>query len=67
MLAEEKGAAQVARHDGIPFRPGHVDGELAQIAARIVDEEVDLAECRRDIGDGALDAELRAEVEHDAE
>ena len=65
LLAQKKGAAQIARHDGVPLRPGHVDRELAQVAAGIVDEQIEMAECRNDVGHGALDAGLRAEIEHE--
>ncbi len=41
----------------------HIDRELAQIGAGIVDQEIEPAERRDDVGHRALDARLRAQVE----
>ena len=63
--ATKKATAQIGVEDRVPVVPGHVQRGLADVAAGIVHENVDMAEgvfgCRRHVLDAALIAHIQFE------
>ena len=64
-LSDEERAAEVGVENGVPIVPGDVGGALADVAAGIVDEDIDLAKLMERVGDGGFDARLVADIEFD--
>ena len=63
--ATKKRAAQVGVENGIPVVPGHIERRLANVAAGVVDQDIDLAEVRLDGRHRSLNAGMIAHVQID--
>ena len=61
-LRDEEAAAQIGVENDVPVVPGDVERGLANVAAGIVDEDVNLAEGGFGLGRHALDALLVAHI-----
>lgn len=64
-LRHKERAAQVGVEHRVPIFPGYVQGKFADIAASVVDQDIDMTEVCFDGGDSALDAAVVADVEDD--
>ena len=65
-LGDEERAAEVRVDDCVPVVPGDVDGRLADVAAGVVDEDVDLAELANASATARWMLAVVADVELDA-
>ena len=65
LLGEEERAGEVGGDHVVPLGRRDVDGELAQVRARIVDQKIERAERRKHGPERLLDAPLVAQIERD--